>query len=94
MLLPRHNTDGSALYAGRNSGSPVLGLHKRSSSDARVLQRDAESPRNSPNRRLGAAPGRGLIRALRQRFVNPKPPPCARTWHAGRTWPDAWNACV
>ena len=58
---------GSQLwYAGRNSGSPLAGTwnsHERSRSNARVLQWDAEQPRNGPELRgavLGAAPGRSV----------------------------------
>jgi hypothetical protein len=71
---------GSQLwYAGRNSGSPLAGTwnsHERSCSNARVLQWDAEQPRNSPNRVAPSWRGPRVLRRLRQRFVNPKPPPC------------------
>ena len=54
MLPPRHGSDSQLWYAGRNSGSPLAGTwnsHERSCSNARVLQWDAEQPRNSPESR-------------------------------------------
>ena len=83
----RVTTDVSALACGRNSGSAThryLEFTRTELLRRSRRQRDAELP---PNRTAPSwrGPRCGFIRRLSQQFVNPKPPPCARTWHAGRT---------
>src|SRR6476620_3273025 len=79
MLPPRHGSD---LSSGMRDGipvrrSPVLAVH--TNGVAPTLACCSGTPSNratAPNRVAPSWRGPRVLRRLRQRFVNPKPPPC------------------